>query len=52
MSIELHNVSKQFGGVAAVNNVSFSVREGELMALLARHHGEAAALEKLEGLFR
>ncbi|MEP6662904.1 MAG: Fe3+/spermidine/putrescine ABC transporter ATP-binding protein, partial [Verrucomicrobiota bacterium] len=34
MSIEIKNVSKKFGDVAAVNNVSFSVNEGELVALL------------------
>jgi len=36
MSIELKNVTKQFGEVPAVNNVTFSVKEGELMALLGR----------------
>src|SRR5260370_10380995 len=39
MSIELKHVSKTFGGVAAVNNVSFSVKEGELMALLGPSGG-------------
>ena len=36
MSIELRNVSKKFGEVAAVNNVTFSVKEGELMACWVR----------------
>ncbi len=39
MSIELKNVSKQFGGVTAVDNVTFSVNEGELMALLGPSGG-------------
>jgi ABC-type uncharacterized transport system ATPase subunit len=36
MSIQLHKVSKRFGDVAAVNAVSFSVQEGELLGLLVR----------------
>jgi ABC-type Fe3+/spermidine/putrescine transport system ATPase subunit len=39
MSIELKNVSKRFGEVAAVDNVSFSVKEGELVALLGPSGG-------------
>ena len=39
MSIELKNVTKKFGEVAAVNNVTFSVKEGELMALLGPSGG-------------
>ena len=39
MSIELKNVSKHFGDVPAVNQVSFSVRDGELMALLGPSGG-------------
>src|SRR5213595_254079 len=39
MSIELKNVTKVFGGVTAVNNVTFSVTEGELMALLGPSGG-------------
>src|SRR5882672_10141455 len=51
MSIELHNVSKQFGGVTAVNNVSFSVREGELMALLGPSGGgKTTVLRMIAGL--
>src|SRR5258708_12155595 len=51
MSIELHNVSKQFGGVTAVNNVTFSVREGELMALLGPSGGgKTTVLRMIAGL--
>src|SRR5215475_5631574 len=51
MSIELKNVTKQFGGVSAVNNVSFSVREGELMALLGPSGGgKTTVLRMIAGL--
>ena len=39
MSIELKKVSKEFGEVTAVKQVTFSVREGELMALLGPSGG-------------
>src|SRR5262249_59532168 len=51
MSIELKNVTKQFGEVAAVSNVSFSVKEGELMALLGPSGGgKTTILRMLAGL--
>jgi sulfate transport system ATP-binding protein len=51
MSIELKNVSKKFGGVAAVNNVSFAVHEGELMALLGPSGGgKTTVLRMIAGL--
>src|SRR6266481_7543492 len=51
MSIELRNVTKQFGGVTAVNNVTFSVREGELMALLGPSGGgKTTVLRMIAGL--
>src|ERR1700742_1337359 len=51
MSIELKNVGKQFGGVTAVNGVSFSVNEGELMALLGPSGGgETTVLRMVAGL--
>src|SRR5215211_2171010 len=51
MSIELKHVTKKFGGVAAVNNVSFSVREGELMALLGPSGGgKTTVLRMIAGL--
>ena len=51
MSIELKNVSKQFGGVTAVNNVSFTVNEGELMALLGPSGGgKTTVLRMIAGL--
>jgi sulfate transport system ATP-binding protein len=51
LSIELRNVTKQFGEVAAVNNVSFSVKEGELMALLGPSGGgKTTVLRMIAGL--
>lgn len=51
MSIQLRNVSKQFGGVKAVENVSFSVKEGELMALLGPSGGgKTTVLRMISGL--
>src|SRR3954471_14422557 len=51
MSIELKNVSKRFGGVAAVNSISFSVNEGELVALLGPSGGgKTTVLRMIAGL--
>ena len=51
MSIELRKVTKQFGEVAAVRNVSFSVKEGELMALLGPSGGgKTTVLRMIAGL--
>ena len=51
MSIELKNVTKEFGEVAAVHDVSFSVKEGELMALLGPSGGgKTTVLRMIAGL--
>lgn len=51
MSIELRNISKRFGEVAAVENVSFSVSEGELVALLGPSGGgKTTVLRMIAGL--
>src|ERR1017187_3909087 len=51
MSIELKHVTKKFGEVAAVNNVTFSVKEGELMALLGPSGGgKTTVLSMIAGL--
>jgi sulfate transport system ATP-binding protein len=51
MSIELKNVSKKFGEVAAVSRVTFSVKEGELMALLGPSGGgKTTVLRMIAGL--
>src|SRR5437667_12067560 len=51
MSIELKHVSKQFGEVQAVNDVTFSVAEGELLALLGPSGGgKTTVLRLIAGL--
>src|SRR5437879_8012089 len=51
MSIELRNVGKRFGEVAAVRSVTFSVKEGELMALLGPSGGgKTTVLRMIAGL--
>jgi sulfate transport system ATP-binding protein len=51
VSIELRNVTKQFGEVTAVKNVSFSVRDGELLALLGPSGGgKTTVLRMIAGL--
>src|SRR6266498_162636 len=51
MSIELKNVTKKFGEVAAVNRVSFAVNEGELVALLGPSGGgKTTVLRMIAGL--
>lgn len=51
MSIEIQNITKQFGNVTAVNNVSFSIREGELVALLGPSGGgKTTVLRMIAGL--
>ncbi len=51
MSIRLKGVSKKFGQVAAVNNVGFTVEEGELVALLGPSGGgKTTVLRMIAGL--
>lgn len=51
MSIDLRNVSKFFGGTPAVADVSFSVAEGELVALLGPSGGgKTTVLRLIAGL--
>jgi sulfate transport system ATP-binding protein len=51
VSIELRNVSKQFGDVVAVNDVSFTVKEGELLGLLGPSGGgKTTVLRMIAGL--
>jgi sulfate transport system ATP-binding protein len=51
VSIELRNISKKFGEVAAVRNVTFQVNEGELMALLGPSGGgKTTVLRMIAGL--
>jgi sulfate transport system ATP-binding protein len=51
VSIELKNITKKFGEITAVANVSFSVRDGELMALLGPSGGgKTTVLRMIAGL--
>ncbi|MCX6904636.1 MAG: ABC transporter ATP-binding protein [Verrucomicrobia bacterium] len=51
MSIELKQVSKHFGSVAAVDKVSFAVKDGELVALLGPSGcGKTTVLRMIAGL--
>lgn len=51
MSIELKRVCKRFGEVKAVDDVSFSVKEGELLALLGPSGGgKTTVLRLIAGL--
>lgn len=51
MSIELRNVSKHFGEVTAVDSVTFSVAEGELVGLLGPSGGgKTTVLRMIAGL--
>src|SRR4051812_44461589 len=51
MSIELRQVSKRFGDVVAADRVSFSIAEGELMALLGPSGGgKTTVLRMIAGL--
>jgi len=51
VSIQLKHVTKKFGEIAAVNNVTFSVNDGELMALLGPSGGgKTTVLRMIAGL--
>ena len=51
MSIELKNISKRFGDVTVVNDISFSVKDGELVALLGPSGGgKTTVLRMIAGL--
>src|SRR5579863_7897992 len=51
MSIELRNVTKSFSETVAVNDVSFTVKEGELVALLGPSGGgKTTVLRMIAGL--
>jgi sulfate/thiosulfate transport system ATP-binding protein len=51
MKIEVRELSKRFGRVEAVSDVSFGVREGELLGLLGPSgSGKTTVLRMIAGL--
>ena len=51
--IEVNNLTKRFGKLAAVDDVSFSVRQGEIFGLLGENGaGKTTTIEILEGFQR
>ena len=51
MSIQIENITKKFGNVSAVNDVTFSIRDGELVALLGPSGGgKTTVLRMIAGL--
>src|ERR1700722_7944440 len=49
--IDVHNLTKSYGAVAALRGVSFSVEEGEVFGLLGPNGaGKTSTVEILEGL--
>jgi len=51
--LQLHRLSKHFGGLAAVNDVSFTVGEGEILGLIGPNGaGKTTTLRAVAGLLR
>jgi branched-chain amino acid transport system ATP-binding protein/branched-chain amino acid transport system permease protein len=52
MALEVHNLSKYFGGLKAVDDISFAVRRGEVHALIGPNgSGKTTTLNVLSGLY-
>ena len=51
--LEMHNITKEFPGVKALDNVSFNVREGEIHALVGENGaGKSTLMKTLSGVYR
>lgn len=51
--LEVHNVSRSFGGVQAVKNVSFSINEGEIVGLIGPNGaGKTTMMNLISGLIK
>lgn len=52
-AIEVHQITKRYGAIQALNDVSFSVRRGEIFALLGPNGaGKTTTLSIIEGIRR
>ena len=50
--LEVSNVSKQFGGLAAVSNVDFHVEEGEIVSIIGPNGaGKTTIFNLLTGVY-
>ena len=53
MTLELHNVSKRFSGIAAVDDVSFEARAGEITGYLGPNgSGKSTTMKMITGLLQ
>ncbi len=51
--LEIHNVTKQFGGLVALNDVSFRVEEGEIRGLIGPNGaGKSTMFKNIAGFYR
>ena len=50
--VEMVNISKSFGGVQALNNVSLQIRPGEIHALVGRTGGKVYTDKNIGGAYR
>ncbi|MGN0554926.1 MAG: ATP-binding cassette domain-containing protein, partial [Candidatus Fimenecus sp.] len=52
-AIELKNINKSFGSVAANKNINLSVRQGEILALLGENgSGKTTLMNMLSGIYK